>query len=154
MIIPAPVKAMLANFLYPKWTNIPEQREALKQGLGLAPPNDFWTSVSKSTSTMSPRQKVIFLSNIIPFFGSPKSSDKLVSYPGLLIEIVESIQQRLPTEALGTVQDFASDFLITDFLASSKEPADGAGRVKKYLQQISDEDLKAMVTEDRQTKVF
>ena len=155
MIIPAPVKAMLANFLYPKWTNIPEQRDALKQGLGLSsPPDDFWKEVGKSTSSMSPRQKVIFLSNIIPFFGSASSSDKLAAYPGLLIEIIESIQLRLPTEAVGLVQDFASDFLVTDFLASSKGAVDGADRVKRYLEQLSTDDLKKYVTEDRQTKVF
>ena len=163
MIIPAPVKAMLANFLYPKWTNTPEQRDALRQGLGLSsPPDAFWNSVGKSTSAMSPRQKVIFLSNIIPFFGSASSSsssssssDKLAAYPGLLIEVIESIQKRLPTEAIGAVQDFASDFLVTDFLASSKGgAADGADRVKRYLTQLSNDDLKKCVTEDRQTKVF
>ena len=154
MIIPAPVKAMLANFLFPKWTNTPEQREALKQGLGLSPPDEFWNSVSKSTSSMSPRQKVIFLSSIIPFFGSSSSSDKLAAYPGLLIEVVESIQQRLPAEAIGAIQDFASDFLITDFLASPKGTADGADRTKRFLQQVSNDDLKKYVSEDRQTKVF
>ena len=148
MIIPAPVKAMMANFLYTKWSNSDEQKEALKQGLGLSPPNEFWAVVSKNTGSMSPRQKVIFLTNIVPFFGS---SDKLPSYPDLLSETIDTIQKRLPDEAIGSIQDFASDILITDFL-SSQHP-DAAKRVIRYLQSLSDGDLKAFVTEDRQTKV-
>jgi hypothetical protein len=97
---------------------------------------------------MSPRQKVIFLTNIVPFFGS---SDQLSLYPDLLSEVIEIIQKRLPDEAIGSVQDFASDILITDFL-SSQSP-DAAKRVVRYLQSLSVNDLKAFVTEDRQTKV-
>jgi len=149
MIIPAPVKAMLANFLYPVWTNSAEQKAALSQGLGLSPADDFWTSVSKNTGAMSPRQKVIFLSNLVPFFGT--KSDKVSSYPELLEKAVDSIQKRLPDEALGSVQDFASDFLIADFLLSDKP--DAANRALRYIDSLTTEQLKALVIEDRQNSV-
>ena len=148
MIIPAPVKAMLANFLFPTWTNSAEQISALRQGLGLSPADDFWTSVSKNTGSMSPRQKVIFLSNLVPFFGT---SDKVSSYPELLEKTISSIQKRLPDEAVGSVQDFASDFLIADFLLSDKP--DAANRALRYIDSLTTEQLKAFVVEDRQNSV-
>jgi hypothetical protein len=148
MIIPAPVKAMMANFLFDKWTNSEEQKAALKQGLGLSPSNDFWTSVSKNTGSMSPRQKVIFLSNIVPVFGT---SERILLYPELLEKVIENIQKRLPEEAIGSVQDFASDFIITDFLLSEKP--DASNRLIRYLDSLSNEKLKAYVTEDRQNSV-
>lgn len=151
MIIPAPVKAMLANFLFPHWTNSAEQIAALRQGLGLSPADGFWTSVSKNTASMSPRQKVIFLSNLVPFFGT---SDKVSSYPELLEKTIASIQKRLPDEALAAlaaVQDFASDFLIADFLLSDKP--DAADRALRYIDSLTIEQLKAFVLEDRQNSV-
>ena len=153
VVIPTPVKAMLASFLLPKWDNTEDQREALKLGLGLDKgKEEFWVPVGKSTSAMPPREKILFLSEIIPEFGRNTNLEKL---PDLLSSLLITIREKVgPLMDEASLQIFVADLAVTDFIFS-KNPDQNAAydRVVKFINQADATLLTELVT-DRMTNTL
>lgn len=135
VVIPSPVKAMLAAFLLSKWDNTDDQRLALKLGLGLEKGNEeFWLPVGKATSAMPPREKILFLSEIIPEFGRNSNLEKL---PDLLTSLLVTIREKVgPVLDDASIQIFVADLAVTDFIFS-KNPDQAAAydRVVKFIEK-------------------
>ena len=135
VVIPTPVKAMLAIFLLPKWDNTPAQRNALKLGLGLEKgEEEFWVPLGKATSSMPPREKILFLSEIIPEFGR---NENLIRLPDLLSKLLLIIREKLGVLAdEASIQIFVADLAVTDFLFTKHSDQDIAyNRVIKFIEK-------------------
>jgi hypothetical protein len=132
VVIPTPVKAMLAVFLLPKWDDTEAQREALKLGLGLGKGNEeFWGPLGACTSAMPPREKILFLSEIIPEFGKNLKLEKL---PDLLSQLLVRIREKIPGIEEASLQIFVADLAVTDFLQSSSSDQNiPFSRVLKFI---------------------
>jgi hypothetical protein len=89
IVIPSPVKSFLAILIAEQWTNSMDQIIALKTGLGLIPAGEdpFWAPVGAATRNMRPKDKIVFLADILPLFGS-RSILKLNVIPTLLVEVI------------------------------------------------------------------
>ena len=123
IVIPKPVKAMLAAYIVQDWTNSEAQVDALRKGLGLTPSADdaFWTGIAGSTKNLKPRDKIVFLSDIVPLFGT--GSETLAQLPALLPMLNEAIRTKLPEAPAEDVELLATDLVATDFLRASRPNA-------------------------------
>ena len=123
IVIPKPVKAMLAAYLVSEWTNSDAQVEALRKGLGLSPSADdaFWSGIAGSTKNLKPRDKIVFLSDIVPLFGT--GSEALEQLPSLLPMLTEAIRNKLPEAPAEDVELLATDLVATDFLRAERPNA-------------------------------
>jgi SAM-dependent methyltransferase len=153
VVIPTPVKAMLAVFLLSKWDNTEDQRLALRLGLGLEKGNEeFWIPVGTATSAMPPREKILFLSEIIPEFGRNANLERL---PDLLKELLTTIREKvgiLTDEA--SLQIFVADLAVTDFIFSKNPDQNAAyNRVTKFISQSDTATLTEMIA-DRMTNTL
>lgn len=156
IVIPAPVKAMLATFLVSTWENTPEQCTALQRGVGLMPADEFWTSLGTSTASMTPREKIAFLSNVIPLAGKHKNLARL---PNVLAETIKIIQQRVPQVEAANLQGFASDIVVSDYLyassAASFEPdSKTEERLYRYLTTVDLNKLQEMLNAQKNERKF
>jgi SAM-dependent methyltransferase len=96
VVIPAPVKAMLASWLLPKWKNTGVQLLALKRGLGLDTSDpDFWPVLGRITAPMEPKDKIALLADVIAAFGEQKNVEQI---PQLLEQVTEAIQANMSAE--------------------------------------------------------
>ena len=123
IVIPKPVKAMLASYLVNEWTNSDAQVDALRKGLGLTPSAEdaFWTAVAGSTKNLKPRDKIVFLSDVVPLFGT--GSEALAQLPSLLPLLVEAIRNKLPETPPEDVELLATELAATDFLRAGRPNA-------------------------------
>jgi len=153
IVIPTPVKAMLATFLVSSWDNTPEQCSALQQGVGLLPADEFWTSLGACTASMTPREKIAFLSNVIPLAGKHNNLSKLSS---VLAEAIKIVKQRVPDVDAAIVQGFASDIVVSDYLyASSSEPDSKIeDRLYRYLNSTELKKLQDMLDAQKSERKF
>jgi hypothetical protein len=146
---------MLAVLLAPKWDNtignyIPllthsftyrfhysiDQINALRCGLGLNPSDEYWKAVSSLTAGMIPRNKIIFLANIIPLFGK---NQRINDIPSVLSRINEAINMRVNSDGKfdqNLLQSYASDLLVTDYLLTESS----VDRITRYLNKIDNLD--------------
>jgi hypothetical protein len=143
VVIPTPVKAMLAVFLLPKWDDTEAQREALRLGLGLGKGNEeFWGPLGACTSAMPPREKILFLSEIIPEFGKNLKLEKL---PELLSQLLVKIREKIPGVEEASLQIFVADFAVTDFLQSPSEQIIAFNRVLKFIDTAEESYLAELI---------
>lgn len=114
---------MLATYLVGEWTDSEAQVEALRKGLGLTPSTDdaFWTAVAGATTNMKPRDKIVFLSDVVPLFGT--GAESLDQLPSLMPLLNEAIKRKLPEAPADDVELLATDLLATDFLRSDRPNA-------------------------------
>jgi hypothetical protein len=133
IVIPKPVKAMLASYIVADWTNSEAQVEALRKGLGLLPSagDEFWISVSLATKSMRPKDKIVFLSDIVPLFGT-SLSNRLAELPALLTLLNEMILEKLPEALPEDIQLLSTELAATDFLRSAVPNA--ADRLTRYVK--------------------
>ena len=147
VVIPTPVKAMLAIFLLPKWENTPVQRNALKLGLGLEKgEEEFWVPLGKATSSMPPREKILFLSEIIPEFGRNTNMSRL---PDLLASLLLIVREKLGVLAdEASIQIFVADLAITDYLFTKQSDGEVAyDRVIKFIETADAAYLTELIAE-------
>ena len=140
VVIPKPVKAMLAVFLADKWTGSQEEKGALRMSTGLdTPSEEFWKPLGLMTASMAPRDKINFLAETVPLFGGGADPEIRANYPSVLEGCIELIKKKLPDAEIGDVQLIASDLTCTDYLSgtSSRE------RFFKYLEQAPPSFFKA-----------
>jgi hypothetical protein len=117
-----------------------EQIGAMRRGLGLDPPDEFWTEVGTRTADMEADDKVALLAFIVPKFGLASSSSPLAAFVSGLAPAVELVQGKCPDLSPGEAQFAASEMLACEVLTggSSKEEfakwasAMTAGEVKAY----------------------
>ena len=149
VVIPTPVKAMLAVFLLSKWDTTPAQRTALKLGLGLEKgEEEFWVPLGAATSAMPPREKILFLSEIIPEFGRNKNIARL---PELLSSLMVTIRAKLGVLAdEPSMQIFVADLAVTDFLFAERDQEAAYNRVIKFIEVSDAATLTALIA-DRMT---
>jgi hypothetical protein len=142
IVIPPPVKAMLANFLLPKWEDTPAQREALRQGLGLIPPDDYWKPLGAATSSLPPREKILFLSNIAPEFGKNPNVEAL---PTLMQIINNMVRAKLPDIVEANLQIFTADIVVTDFL--NVRTPNASDRLLKFIEVTDAKTIGDMISD-------
>jgi len=140
IVIPAPVKAMLAVFLLEAWENTSVQREALRMGLGIDKPDDYWAALSQSTNAMPPREKILLLSDIIPYVGSNPNVQQL---PALLQDLIPRMKAKLPEAEESQLQVFAADIAVTDFVIAA-QPAE---KIIRYIDSLNTETLQQLVAD-------
>lgn len=135
IVLPAPVKALLAMLVVETWTDSEAQRQALAMALGLVPSAEdpFWAPIGAATKSMRPKDKVIFLADVLPLFGSP-AAPRLAALPVVLSAVVQAVKARLPDATDDDVQLIATEFIATDFLASTSP--DAAARLVRYLGTV------------------
>lgn len=65
----APYKAILAEALAPSWTGSEEQKDTLREGLGLSPPGeDVWAPLGEATKFLHPEDRVRLLVDLVKAF--------------------------------------------------------------------------------------
>lgn len=132
VVIPKPVKAMLAMFLLEEWNGSDEQILALKTSTGLETPDEeFWKPVGASTAAMDPKDKINFLSNVVSSFGNPEKSAILKEYPQVLATTIQIIQSKVASIEEGDAQLLATELTISDYLNGSST----SDRFFRFLQQ-------------------
>ena len=140
IVVPPAVKAMLAVFVLESWQNTVEQREALKMGLGISTPNDFWTALGAATNAMPPREKILLLADVMPHVGNNPNVSGL---PVLLQELQAAVRTKLPEVEEMNVQVFVVDIAITNFLMGL-QPAE---RIIKYIDSLGQDDLSKFIND-------
>ena len=117
VVIPKPIKAMLATFLLEEWNGSNEQIEALRQSTGLDTPNEeFWKPIGTLTAAMTPKDKINYLSNVVGKFGKPELNQVLQDYPQVLENTVSIIKSKLPSLPDEDVQLIATEITSSDYL--------------------------------------
>lgn len=134
IVVPTPVKALLAALLVSRWTDSAAQVEALRKGLGLLPSAEdpFWAPIGAATKSMKPKDKIVFLSDVIPLFGTAASAAAIELLPALLPQCVAAVKNKLPEAPDDDVELLATEFIATDFLNSDNATAAGQ-RLLRYL---------------------
>ena len=140
LVIPNAVKAMLAVFVVEQWNNTDEQREAMKKGLGIEKPDDYWTALGSVTSAMPPREKILFLADVIPQVGTNVNIPQL---PAFFQELSPRIRAKLPELDEANLQIFVADVAITDFCIA----AQSGDRIVRYIDSLAPEVLKKQIDE-------
>ncbi len=85
---------------------------------------------------MIPRNKIIFLANIIPLFGK---NQRINDIPSVLSMINEAINMRVNSDGKfdqNLLQSYASDLLVTDYLLTDSS----LDRITRYLNKIDNLD--------------
>lgn len=138
LVIPNAVKAMLAVFVMEQWNNTEEQREAMKKGLGIEKPDEYWTALGAVTSAMPPREKILFLADVIPQVGTNANIPQL---PDFFQDLSPRIRAKLPDLEESNLQIFVADMAITDFCFAA-QPRD---RIVRYIDSLAPEVLKKQI---------
>ena len=132
VVIPKPVKAMLAMFLLEEWNGSEEQILALKTSTGLETPDEeFWKPVGSSTAAMDPKDKINFLANVVGCFGNPAKIAILKEYPQVLATTIQIIQSKITSIEDSDAQLLATELTTSDFLSGSST----SDRLFRFLQQ-------------------
>lgn len=128
-VIPAPIKALLANALLAKWENTPAQVDALRKGLGLDAADEYWIALSAQTALIPPRRKILLLAEMIPLFGV---DPRVQAVPDVIKAVLEVLRVKFP-EAVEekALQAYTADLIVSDFLRGSSPPE----RLTRYLAQ-------------------
>jgi hypothetical protein len=122
IVIPSPVKAMLACMLIDEWDNTPVQREALSMALGQVPPSqDFWLPIAKASMKMPSKEKIFFTVDLVAKYGKAEYADKMRGIPSLLNEALEAVTARFPAIDIAKQQSFVTDLVISDYLNNPKQ---------------------------------
>lgn len=149
-VVPKPAKALLANYLVHSWTNSVTQIGALRKGLGLDPPNDFWRDVGACTSMLAPNAKITFLGEVI---SQADRNDKFSGLPAMMKSALEVMQAKLPDEEEQTrLQALVAALAISDYLMTDLEAGAAASRVRRYLESLSTAQVKSMLPKDEEKK--
>ena len=133
IVIPKPIKAMLATFLAYCWTNSEGEKLALKMSTGIETPSEeFWKPLGLATASMAPRDKINFLADTVTLFGKPENCEIIATYPSVLAEVVEIMKTKLSSDTeIGDVQLLAADLSCSDYLNGSSS----RDRFIRFLQQ-------------------
>lgn len=140
IVVPAAVKAMLSTFVLESWQNTDEQREAMKMGLGVSTPDDFWKTLGEATNAMPPRERILLLADVIPHVGKNPNLSRL---PVLLQELTTAIRAKWSEVDDANAQVFAVDIAITNFL-TGPQPAE---RIIKYVDSLSQDELSRLIND-------
>lgn len=129
-VLPVPIVAMLAANLAPAFADPGADRaalmEALKEGLGLSPPQEtFWKPLGALTKDLIAEEKIWLLVDFVPFFATPEKAARLQLVPGILEQAIEAVQGIVTDLEPVDAQLLAADLTITDFLLKADDP-DGA----------------------------
>eukprot|EP00613_Pedinella_sp_CCMP2098_P059065 CAMPEP_0171861104 /NCGR_PEP_ID=MMETSP0992-20121227/26882_1 /TAXON_ID=483369 /ORGANISM="non described non described, Strain CCMP2098" /LENGTH=604 /DNA_ID=CAMNT_0012483059 /DNA_START=8 /DNA_END=1820 /DNA_ORIENTATION=+ len=160
--LPVPIRALLASNIAPALASPDSDREAvlaaLKEGLGLTPPQDaFWKPLGEMTSELIAEDKIWLLVDFVPLFGkkeegggSSTRKQRLAEFPVALKAALECLDARFGEEdpvELGDKQLLAVELALTDFLLS---PDDGES-VESFTAWLSGgvtpDQLKTMLKE-------
>lgn len=99
-------------------------------------PDEYWKAVSGVTANMIPRNKIIFLANIIPLFGT---NQRVQDIPSVLSSINDTINKRVNSDGKfdqNLLQSYASDLLVTDYLLTDSS----LDRITRYLNKVDNLD--------------
>lgn len=149
IVLPAPVKAMLAAFLFGGWTNSPEQVTALKQGVGLLPKDEqFWPALAAATGGLSPRERLALLADVVV----ANDPIKLQAFPSVVEQVTKVLQANFPDADSVDVVSVSVDLAISDFLKNDLQGVAALStiqRVVAFASQLSKENFALLVTESR-----
>jgi len=167
MMIPKPVKAMLAAFIIHDWTGSSAQILSLKRGLGIETPDDmFWVPIASASAGLQPRDKVILLSDILPLYKDfsieeAETDPIIIAVPKLLNQLVEQLATVCSELTPEEHQLIATDLIATDYVQpllnktiNKKEErsilAEQTGsRIIRYVQSTSSEMLITILNDRR-----
>ena len=135
-VVPQPIKALLANAILYSWSNTPVQIEALRMGLGLSTPDEFWIGIGKNSASLPPRAKILLLAELIPAFGTDA---RVNSIPNLMASALEIMRTRFPGVEEKYIQTYVAELIISDFLRTPN----ALDRVIKFVQQAPAELISA-----------
>ena len=115
-----------------------EQIEAMRMGLGLDAPDDFWTTVGTQTVDMDPADKVSLLTYIVPKFGkSPASALRLEAFSTGLAPTMEALRGKCPDLDEASVQLAGSEMLACEILAGTSTK----GEFAAWLSEMTGEEV-------------
>jgi len=135
-VIPAPIKALLANLLVFKWENTPAQIEALRKGLGLEAADEYWTELGKTSSALLPKAKIQLLAEIIPACGF---NARVADLPTLMATVLEILRSRFQDVEEKALQTYTAELIISDYLYS---PASSVDRVVRFVKSANSDELR------------
>jgi len=149
VVIPNPVKAMLAIFIVDKWDNSPAMRVALSQGVGLLPISameseaaTFWTELSNVTSALQPRDKIALLGDLVPALSDTSSStssstrSRALRVPALVAAATTIFREKFRDTVDEEIVSVSSDLSISEFLYSTRSMEESFQRVIAYVKSI------------------
>ena len=153
-VFPPSIKAMLSELLFTSWYSYDEQRQALKQAVGLETPDSFWSKISAFTSAIAPRDKVYVISAIVPFFGSgSEAKEKIELLPNVIESVNNLLIKKNETEGLmmmDEIQLLSSEFAICDYLLGKFSAVAASDRLLRYINQINLKDLLPILKKRKQ----
>eukprot|EP01038_Epipyxis_sp_PR26KG_P004629 gene4629-6508_t len=146
VIIPSPVKAMLAAFILDKWTGSELQVSSLRMAVSLDPPSaDFWLPLGQATALLPPKQKIYLLADMVSRLSDDSLVDRMQETPQLITEVFQTLCDRLPESDKVILQQFAADIVISDYLDSNLPKDDAKNRLTRFIQTYSKEAIAEMI---------
>ena len=121
-------------------------------GLGLRKPSkDFWAPVGRSTSAMTPEDKVNLLAHIVPRFGSgdPAQDAALEAFVSGLEPTFAVIRSKCPKMKEGDVQLLGSELLAAEIL---KPGVSTREQFAVWLGALTEVDLEFVLTKRKSFK--
>ncbi len=115
-------------------------------GLGLRKPSkDFWAPVGRSTSAMTPEDKVNLLAHIVPRFGSgdPAQDEALGAFVSGLEPTFSVIRSKCPSMKEGDVQLLGSELLAAEILQPGRSTRE---QFAAWLGALTEIDLEFVLT--------
>ena len=149
-VLPVPIVAMLAANLAPalarEGADTAALLAALKEGLGLSPPQDaFWKPLGTLTKSLIAEEKIWLLVDFVPFFASPEKKARLLLLPPILEQALATVTATVGDMEEADLQLLAVDLTTTDFLLK-KDDTDGADFLK-WLNALAPFQLRDILEE-------
>lgn len=143
VVIPTPVKAMLATFIVDKWNNSPAMRLALSQGVGLLPVSAmepetaaFWTELSNVTAALQPRDKIALLGDLVPALADTLMRPRVLRVPSLCRAVTAIFRQNFKDVTDEEVVSVSSDLSVSEFLYSTGSADESFKRLIAYVKTV------------------
>jgi hypothetical protein len=158
VVLPAPVKAMLACQLVASWADSEAERLVLAQGVGLVSPSDmsaedasFWSGLASATSVLGAKDKIALLADVVPVLASSERL-RALALPALVRDLVNALRAAAAAAVASppelTDKEYvtaATDLAVSDYLRDKvRDPKTSAARVVAYAQRLRKEEVERL----------
>ena len=114
-VVPAPIKALLANQIVREWDDSPLRVASLRKGLGMDPADEYWIELGRNTASLPPKMKIQLLAEVVTSVGS---NPRVSELPTLMGNVLEVLRKRFPDATEKDMQTYTTELVIGDYLNS------------------------------------
>lgn len=135
----------------PDFNGNDEQILAMKMGLGLRTPSEFWELIGQRTFSMNPDEKVNLLAHIVPRFGSddPEQEEAMQAFVAGLEPTFAVVRSKCPSMSDADVQLIGTELLASEILQPGRSTKK---EFATWVSSLTKEELEEVLTKRKAFK--